>query len=622
MTLDSFLISILFDDAKAQASASKIDGIVKNLSQSIVKAFTAIASIDFLKNAVEGSIKLATQLDNLSYVTGISTNTLNAWGEAVKRNGGSTEQFYTSVSNLASKIREIQTNYGSSGQLAFARLGINLKDANGHIKNAVQVLGELGDKFKNLPQTWQLKLGEQLGLDPATIRLLASGNKEAIALVQHMQALGNINDKNIKATLQFRNAMYDLQLVWQSTKNTLSTILLPVLKTFTKYLEQSLLFLRNNPYLIQSALIAIATVVTTILAPAFLRLTISMLPLLAIGAVIAGVSLVIQDLIVWLHGGKSAFGEYYQKIADVTVGLRKFISEHKQGLLILTEVLGGLALAFGAVRVAMLAIAVTPLGFAITLISTALVGLITHWHDVTDAMDAFGNKAEKIYDKVKNVFGSHVDNAKSSIATTYNATKSAITNTISSIADSLGFDKGKALTIANIESGLNPNAKAKGSSASGLFQLTNGTAQESGVANLANKNDPNVNAKAGILNLKRTNDALSKFLGRKPSGAELYLGEMLGVSGSEKVLSSNSNTPLSALLSASAIKANPQFRNQTSGQLINNANRTYQSKSVTMGDVNIHAPGANAQDIGHHVKGHIQKQLTALVTNSDNGVRQ
>lgn len=622
MNLDTFLISILFDEANAKNSANKIDGIVKNLTQSITKAFTAIASIDFLKNAVDSAVELSTKLDNLSYVTNISKDNLNAWGEAIKRNGGTAEQFYSTISNLSSKIRDLQTSFGSPGQLAFARLGINLKDSTGHIKNAVDILSELGDKFQTLPKVWQLKLGEQLGLDPATIRLLASGNEEVAKQVQHMKELQDIRDKNIDSTLKFRNAMYDLQLLWQSTTNAVATMVLPALKVFTEYLEKGLLFLKDNPYLIQSGLIAIATVVTTILAPAFLRLTIAMAPLLGVGAVIAGIALVIQDVIIWLHGGTSAFGEYYQKIADATTGIRKFIIDHKEGLITLTKVLGGLVIAFQAVRMAMFAVSATPIGLAITLIATALTGLIANWDKITNAMDKFADKASNVYNKVKNTFGSGIDSAKNTIATTYDNTKSAITNTISSIADSLGFDKNKALSIANIESGLNPNAKAKGSSASGLFQLTNATAKESGVVDFANKNDPSINAKAGILNLKKTNDALTKFLGRNPTGAELYLGEMLGVSGSEKVLSANKNTPLSALLSSSALKANPSFRNQTAGSLINNANKTYQSKSVTMGDINIHAPQANAKDISQHVKGHMQKAFHSLVTNTDNGVIQ
>jgi hypothetical protein len=628
LNLDSFLISILFDEANAKNSADKINGIVQNLTQSIVKAFTTIASIDFLKNAVESSMELSTKLDNLSYVTNISKDNLNAWGEAVKRNGGTAEQFYTSISNLSSKIRELQTNFGAPGQLAFARLGINLKDSTGHIKTAVQVLGELGDKFKNLPKTWQLKLGEQLGLDPATIRLLASGNKEALDLVQHMKELGDIKDSNIESTLKFRNAMYDLQLVWQSTTNTISTMLLPVLKVFTHYLEKSLLFLKNNPYLIQSGLIAIATVVTTILAPAFLRLMVSMAPLLGIGAVIAGIALVIQDLIVWLHGGTSAFGEYYQKIADVTAGMRKFISEHKEGLTTLAKVLGGLVIAFQAVRIAMLAVSMTPIGLAITLISTALVGLITHWDDVTKAIDKFADKASNVYGKVKDTFSGGVDSAKSGIAKTYDATKSAIAGTISGIADALGFDKEKALTIANIESNLNPNARPRDKNgnpigtASGLYQLIDSTAKESGIKDLKNKNDPTVNAKAGILNLKSTEDKLSHFLKRAITGGELYLGEMFGVEGSKKLLAANKNTPISLLLSSTAIKNNHLKANQTSGSLISRANKMYQNNSVSMGDVNIHSPKVNSSDISHHVKGHMQKALNSLVTNTDNGVIQ
>lgn len=621
MQLDTFLISILFDDAKAIESANKIDGIVKNLAANITKYFAAIASIDFLKNAVEQTVELATRLDNLSYATGVSKENLNAWGEAVKRNGGTTEQFYASVSNLAAKIREIQTNFGSPGQLAFARLGISLRDSTGHVKNAIQVLGDLGNKFKDLPKTWQLKLGEMLGLDQATIRLLGTGNKEVQDLVKHMQMLGNINERNVKASLQFRNAMFDLQLVWQSTKNTLTELLVPALKVFTYYLERTLLFLRNNPYLIQAALISVAAVVTTILAPAFVRLSLSMAPFLGIGAIIAGIALVIQDLIVWLHGGKSAFGEYYQAIANATVGIREFISQHKEGLITLTKIIGALSIAFGVLRIAMIAVSATPLGAAISLVAIALVGLITHWQDVINLMDRFGAGAEKLYNRVKGFVGGYYNNVKDSATQEYNASKDTIINTISSAAKALGFDPTKAATIANIESGLNPNAKSLMSSASGLFQLTNATANESGVANMDMKNDPTINARAGILNLKRTNSALAKYLGRMPTGAELYLGEMLGISGSEKVLSANANTPLSSLLSNAAIKANPQFANKTAGQLINNANRTYQQKSITMGDIHINAPGANSQEVAAHIHGHLANQFNQLITNSDNGVK-
>lgn len=652
MNLDTFLISILFDDAKALSSANKIDGIVKNLSASIVKSFTAILSIDFLKNAIESTVELSTKLNNLSYTTGASVSQLNAWGEAVKRNGGTVEQFYSSVSNLSQKIREIQTNFGSSGQLAFVRLGINIKDANGHLKNGIQILGDLATKFQKLPKTWQLKLGESLGLDQGTIRLLSKGNIEAQKLVKNMAELGQINENTVQSSIKFRNAMYDLQLVWRSVQNQLATSLIPLIKTFAHYLQKTILYFRNNPKLIESALIAIGTVITAILIPAFLRLAITMSPFLALGAVIAGLTLIIQDFIVWLRGGKSAFGEFYDKIfgsaqhfKELGDKLLEFFNKHKKALKLFAEGIGAIVLAIGGLRLAMgalsivagtteivmggLAVAFSPIGLAIAGVTSAIIFLIQHFKELKgyykDYIDYTHNLSNKITDTVKNT--------GSAISHIYDVSKQAVVGTISNVAQSLGFDKNKALTIANIESGLNPNARPTDKtgkpigSASGLFQLINDTAKRFGIRNLANKNNPEVNATAGIKNLKFTNDALAKYLGRQPTGGELYLGEMLGIGLPKKpggvfnVLKANPNSPLSSILSASTLKSNPQFKNLTAGQLISNANRTYQSKSISMGDVNITAHNTDGHAVAKTVGAHIQKQLNGVVTNMDNGIK-
>ncbi len=332
MNLDTFLISLVFDAEQTKSSAKKIDGIVQDLTKSIIKSFAAIGAMDFLKSAVEGFTKLSTQLDNLSYQTNISTSNLQAWGEAAKRAGGTTEGFYTSISNLSQKLRDVQTSFGSEGQLAFARLGINIKDVNGHVKNAVQVLGDLGDKFKTLPKVWQLNLGKQLGLDDATIRLLASGDQNVAQLVEHMKQLGLTNQTNVKSGVEYRNTMFDLQLVWQSLSNSLVSLVLPPLEKFTKLITGVMVFLQKNSYLVEAGLIAISTVITAIMIPAFIRLAVAMSSFLAVGAIIAGITLVIQDFIVWLHGGKSALGDLYTSLFGTKEGALKFFNEVKEGL--------------------------------------------------------------------------------------------------------------------------------------------------------------------------------------------------------------------------------------------------------------------------------------------------
>lgn len=89
-------------------------------------------------------------------------------------------------------------------------------------------------------------------------------------------------------------------------------------------------------------------------------------------------------------------------------------------------------------------------------------------------------------------------------------------------------------TVAQIESGGDPNAQNPNSSASGLFQFTDPVAAQYG---LDDPTDP-VAATDAMKSLTSDNyAALSKSLGRAPTEAELYLAHQQGAGGAAKLLS-------------------------------------------------------------------------------------
>jgi hypothetical protein len=357
-----------------------------------------------------------------------------------------------------------------------------------------------------------------------------------------------------------------------------------------------------------------------------------------------------------MHGGESAFGAYYQKIANSTKGIRDWIVEHKEAIItfgkVTAAVLGsiwaagkliaifrGVATAIGVARIAMVAFMTNPVVLAITAIITALTLLITNWDSVTKYMHDFGEEADKVFNKisngvknVKDAIGSGVTKTKETISTgvrkasravstVYDSSKSDVVNIIHKTAQALGFDTQKALAIASIESSLNPNARSNSSSASGLFQLIDSTAKESGVKDLSQKNNPLINARAGIENLKKTAKALHEFLGRDATGGELYLGEMLGINGSRNVLQANPNSPLNQIMSQGVLQANPSFRNMTAGQLRQKADATYKQHAVSVGKITINAPNSNSKEIAQNIAGEISKHLSHVVTNADSGYK-
>lgn len=565
-SFDNFFVSFLFNNQDTKASAQKIENTVSDLKNKILSSFTAIAAFDFLKNAVKSTIELSTQLDNLSYRTNVSKDNLFAWGEAAKRSGGTAESFYSSVSSLSDKIMEMQTNFGSAGQLVFARLGVNLRDSNGKIKETTDVLKELGDKFKDMPKAFQFNLGKQLGLDTATIRMISDGSANTEQLIKRMSEYSQISNLNTERNIKLRNSLYDISLIFQSIKLKLANDLIPLVQKFSDYFVGILGFLEKHSALTKTALLVVGALLSGFLLSSILSVTRALIAMSAalattpIGRVIlvlSALALAIDDVSTYLRGGKSAFEDYYKTFEKYFNKFEKFIDYTKK------------------IR--------------------EFFGLKEGQYLFQGFNDELKKQQDYFQDK-------------------------SIKQKIIDTANELGVNPSVALQVAQNESGLNPNAKNPTSSASGIFQLTDATALASGLHDISKKNDIDANIRAGIVNLKNVTDGLAKYFGRQPTANEVGLGERLGVEGSKKIFSAPSNTPLSNLFNDSVLNANPAFKTMTNSQLINQSSKNYNSKSVTVGQVKINAPNSNAREISQNLSMELQKQFSMLVTNLDNGV--
>lgn len=115
--------------------------------------------------------------------------------------------------------------------------------------------------------------------------------------------------------------------------------------------------------------------------------------------------------------------------------------------------------------------------------------------------------------------------------------------------------------LSLIESGNNPNAKAKTSTASGLYQFTDGTwnrlvgkyGKQYGIGTY-DKNSPEAQRIFAEILTAENSDALSGFLGRAPDETELYAAHFLGINGAKKLLKNlNSNKDAAAILPREAM---------------------------------------------------------------------
>lgn len=140
-----------------------------------------------------------------------------------------------------------------------------------------------------------------------------------------------------------------------------------------------------------------------------------------------------------------------------------------------------------------------------------------------------------------------------------------VKSVIQQTAQKTGVDPNLLMMFAATESSMNPNAKASGSSATGLYGFMPGTWKEKvsqygskyGIGTGASPNDPQASSFMAAEYIKENQKALQSVK-PNPSPTDIYLAHFLGTSGSKKFLSTDPNA-IGADILPKAANANKSY---------------------------------------------------------------
>jgi len=359
-------------DAASFAVADQMLGAVKSGLGLLVSG--AVKAGEGLAESVTKTVETASALNDTSVALGVTTDAIQELGYAAQLNGSSVEGMADGLRKLSIHMAAAAAGSEEAAQ-TFAKLGVKIKSEDGKLRDADQVFADLADKFKSMPDGAR-KVATAVAIfgksGAALIPTLQAGRDELAELRQEARELGIVLDKDTIA------AGDDLGDTWDKLKAAADGLRYsiggPLLSGFKELLDSMVRWIKANRELIAQRLRSVmrgiagaikavgvgldlvwralnfviaqwklfaALIVGSLAAIAianagavisFIALgaaaigsaiaaaaawVVAAAPFIALAALIAIVLLALEDLWVFLHGGKSLIGDVGKELAKL-----------------------------------------------------------------------------------------------------------------------------------------------------------------------------------------------------------------------------------------------------------------------------------------------------------------
>lgn len=212
-------------------SMQGVEGKAKNLGMAVrgvgnaFKALFAAAAVAGFSAFVKGAIDSADAFGKLSTRTGIAADKLQAYANAGKLADVSQSDLENGLRKLAQTQNEAADGVKTYSE-AYAKLGLSVKKADGSLKPSDQLLGEIADKFQDLPNGPEKAAAAMdiFGRSGSKLITLLNGGTEALERFNYETSVNFAQNAEY-----FNDQITILQIKFDGFRKQLSDALLPAL---------------------------------------------------------------------------------------------------------------------------------------------------------------------------------------------------------------------------------------------------------------------------------------------------------------------------------------------------------------------------------------------------------
>ena len=309
--LKQFTIAFGLNNTALKNGLRDSENALSSFADTAKRLLGAWVSYEFFKNAISNFSEYTTQLSNASAITGASVNSINALGGALKRFGGNAESAINAIKSINQHLHDAKFGGGALLEIS-KKYGVVISKG----ATAEQTLLNLAKQMGQYDRQTRVAIASQLGLDEAMIRAFADGGQELEQLINKQKKLNIIDPRDEKIAQKFSYALLDLKDIFTALMRDFARVILPsftkLLNLFTSFVE----FLRKHKIFVTAFFAGILVALTPILltlGKMAIASSLAFAPFYAIGAIIASLALVFEDLLYYFQGYDSVTGNLVKK---------------------------------------------------------------------------------------------------------------------------------------------------------------------------------------------------------------------------------------------------------------------------------------------------------------------
>lgn len=319
--LETFFLKFQFDglkeiSAETEGTTQKADKMGNSFVEAgnrIIKALAPVAGLTALLNRSLAFASLGEEMSFLAQNTGMAVEKFQALAIAAENYGGTAEGIAGSMQGLNANLNNMRLGKGGGGvEDAAITYGINLYGANG-LATADELLMNVAKRFESLNQTQQIDLGQRLGLDEGTIRLLQTGVANVQAELERGRKYSLFSAEDVENSRKFERTMRDIKLGLAQIFGVVARSLLPSFVSLGDNIREVIDFTLDNATAIKGFFLALSS----IFAALAVKSAIAFAPLYLLLGLAGSFGLILADLEAMLRGGKSVVEDFKDSLSNL-----------------------------------------------------------------------------------------------------------------------------------------------------------------------------------------------------------------------------------------------------------------------------------------------------------------